>query len=159
MLLIGFCSCESAHYTIQNNNIESNIDFRNGKWLLNEIDAPNGVKSIIANQANEKFKDLIGNNYYYKLTANDVLLQNKKTPLNPDISVLKELKKGLLDYDFFINIKVEIKRDDLDGIKIVVNDKYKKFQKKISYATIEVYEFKKIRNYIFKKRHRNTRYR
>lgn len=39
-----FTSCKFARYSIVNTSQNTSLDFRTGKWLLNDIDAPNSVK-------------------------------------------------------------------------------------------------------------------
>lgn len=132
-----FIGCKSAKYSIVNNSPFFSLDLKTGKWLLNDIESTNSVKFEISKIANDKFTQLLGSNFSSKANLKGVLLPNKIS-LKPNENLLKEIKKNS-GFDYLINIKAELIRNDIDGVRVVTESKYNTPQKRIAEVTLEIY--------------------
>jgi hypothetical protein len=127
----------SGHYQNYPNNIR--LDLTQGKWLLNEIDAPNQARNDLKELAFEKLERFLGNRLVYVYDAKIPGLP-ARIPMNPTKAVLKNLKE-VSGYDFFINIKAaNIPQETATKILVPGN-----FSDRIARSTvvIEIYDLNK----------------
>jgi hypothetical protein len=90
------------------------LDFTKGKWLLHNVD-----NKYINEQAVKDFKEFTGNRLGETSTAKGLLIVT--VPLQPDKQLLTDLYNGT-GYDYYINIKDEITRDDIAAVEIGSNN-------------------------------------
>ena len=140
ILLILFCffltSCSFPTYIVDNKTQRIGLDFSKGNWLLNEVDAPIEIKDELTEMALNDFKNL-NNSVIYIYNAKGLLLP-KKISLNPNQTILENLKKGT-GYDFFINIKAANTRADFGTIDLTPH-RFNDGGKNQNELIIEVYD-------------------
>ncbi|MCC9063297.1 hypothetical protein [Flavobacterium piscisymbiosum] len=114
-IFISFSSCTTASYTFATGQ-RTGVDFTSGKWLLNELDCPNGSKDKLTEECLKYFKKYTGDRLSY---IHDVkgLLVPRKINLNPGKTKLKELKDGT-GFDFFINISTQKNKSDFSSLEL-----------------------------------------
>ncbi len=137
LIVIFFSSCSFPSYVFEDNNSKTGLNFKEGKWLLNEIDSPNDYK--------KDCKDLIYNNLRNQLRERIVYIHDSKgllipkaTQINPSKTVLTELKKGT-NYDFFINVKVKVTKNSLQDLDLTNHNLNKNKSKSVE-VYFEVYD-------------------
>ena len=142
LILLLFCfSCNSEKYFFDNKVQTIGVDFSNGKWLLNEIEVPSNIANKITELAINDFGENLGNRLSYAPNTKGLLLPQKQIRLNPEKSVLSNLYEGT-QYDYFINLKAVITRNDLSSIDYT-NHKFKNgYRYKTSEVVIEIYDLK-----------------
>lgn len=116
LLLIGLqlMSCAFPTYVTQDQKMQSGLDFNNGKWLLNTIDAPYFVSKKLTKIVIEDFnKQLKTDLNYVPLTKG--LLLPPDISFNPDRKELTDLKAGT-KFDYFINIKAKVVKEEIAAI-------------------------------------------
>src|SRR6187402_1533199 len=116
ILFLALClavlsSCNLPSYVFYNPGQTTGVDFTNGKWLLNEIDAPADCTKYLKETSIRDFKILLGERLDYVTDVSGLLLTQKKIPLNPSKQIIADIRKGT-NYDFFINIKAIKTRND-----------------------------------------------
>ena len=138
ILLLSFCilSCSIPRYIVDNKTQRVGIDFSNGKWLLNEIDAPIEVKDELTQLAINDFTSF-NNDVDYIFNVKGLLL-SKKVSLSPTKLQLQDIKNGT-GYDFLINVKAENIRSDYNTIDITPH-KFDKGGKNQDSVIIEIYD-------------------
>ncbi len=108
-IAIALSSCHIPKYTLE--TITPIVDFRVGKWLLNDIQSPNSIKPILKNTAFEKFSYFL-NDRLYDLSNTNGIITPYFIPLNPNRELLNDLKNGT-GFDYFINIKGQALKNEL----------------------------------------------
>jgi hypothetical protein len=116
ILLFCLISCSFPTYVFDNKAQTTGLNFSQGKWLLNEIDAPYNVNEKLKTLAVKDFSvNLNGRlSYIYEIEG---LLLPRKIRLNPNKIDLSNLKKGT-NFDFFINIKATNIKNDFGSLDI-----------------------------------------
>lgn len=137
LLAISFQSCSLPNYYFENNTQNFGVDFTNGKWLLNKIDAPLWVEDRLKEQVYDDFTALLGNRLLKIEDAKELLLP-KKISLQPNKKELKELKIGT-NLDFIINIKASNLENDFNGISLT-NHKFQKGETNSNEVILEIYD-------------------
>lgn len=142
--MIGFCfitlslvSCSFPSYIFEDNNSKTGLNFKEGKWLLNEIDAPNDYKTETKDIIYNDLKKYLGDRFSYRFDINGIIIP-KKVDLYPSQNILKELKKGT-NYDYFVNVKVKVIKNSLKDVDLT-NHKYNKNNSKSVEVYFEVYD-------------------
>jgi len=117
LILFGLLltSCVTSTYVFKF-SATPGIDFRKGKWLLNEIEAPYIIKSQLREIVKKKFLKYLKNNFFILNETNGLMLP-PKIPLNPSKQILKEIKAGTR-FDYFINIKTKILKNEVGVLSI-----------------------------------------
>ena len=133
-------SCNLPSYVFYNPGQTIGVDFTNGKWLLNEIDAPANCTIYLKETSIRDFKIFLGERLNYVTDVSGLLLTQKKIPLNPSKQIIAEIRKGT-NYDFFINIKAIEKRNDFGSIDLTPH-KMSKEGINSNEVTIEIYDLK-----------------
>ncbi len=126
-------SCQLTKYTFE--AVTPLIDFRTGKWLMNDIQAPNSLKRILTKTASKRFSYFLNDRLYDLLNTNEIIAPTF-IPLNPNKELLSDLKNGT-GFDYFINIKTNALKNDLGSIQIGENDLN---HTKNATITIEIYD-------------------
>ena len=134
-LLLFISSCHTPSYTSSYDSSNYGVDFREGKWLMNIIEAPTGDSKDRARKiATKTFKKHLGDQFYD--LENNRNLPISYIPLNPDSMSLKRLKKDS-GFDYFINIKSNIIKDDLGSMQI---GKVRGKKQNIAETVLEIYD-------------------
>lgn len=129
-------SCNITNYIVQNKAQTSGLDFSQGKWLLGNIVADSEIKDDLTQIAIKDFTAHLGTRVSYYQNEKSVLLPSK-IPLNPKKNAILDLKKGT-NFDYYINIKCEDDRNNLENFNQLDHAYYKK-QMTFARVTIEVY--------------------
>lgn len=116
LLSVSFVNCNLPNYVLTNKAQTIGVDFSKGKWLLNDIDAPNNVVERLTQLAKKDFEEILKDRFIIKNNAKGILLSNIVS-LSPSKKELEDLKNGT-NFDFFINIKASNNRDDFGSIDI-----------------------------------------
>lgn len=137
LLAFSFHSCSVPHYYFENKTQNFGVDFTNGKWLLNKIDAPLQVEDRLKEDVFADFYDLVGNRLV-KIEEESGLLLPKNIPLQPTKETLKELKIGT-NFDFIINIKASNLENDFNGISLT-NHRFQNGETNSNEVILEIYD-------------------
>jgi len=131
-------SCSSANYLFENTINNSGFDFNKSKWLLNKIDIQNNLKDEITQNVIADFTKLADSRFAYILNKKNILVYDK-VEMNPNKSILKDLKKGT-DFDYFINIKAKTLRNDFKNDLDLTHHNSNKQMKNVVTVQMEVYD-------------------
>jgi hypothetical protein len=123
-------SCTTPSYVFKGPN-QVGLDFTQGKWLLHNV----GNK-YINEQAVKDFTAFTDGRLGETSTAKGLLIVT--VPLQPDKQLLTDLYNGT-GYDYYINIKDEITRDDIAAVEIGNNNIQSEGSAGV---TLEVYDLK-----------------
>ena len=135
--LFFFTSCSLPTYVFQNNNQTIGLNFTEGKWLLNEINAPIGIEDKLTKLAIKDFSKFTNGNLDYSVTTKKLLMQ-KINKSNLNTAELKKIKIGT-NYDYFININAQTLKNEINNINIR-NHKYQTEGSKEISIVLEVYD-------------------
>lgn len=137
LIVLLFSSCSFPSYVFEDNNSRTTLSFKEGKWLLNEIDAPADYKDDCQSLVYNHFRKHLGDRILY---IHDIkgLLISKKTEMSPGKSKMADLKKGT-GFDFFINIKTKVNKNSLQDIDLT-NHRFNKNKSKSVEVFFEVYD-------------------
>lgn len=114
LICLQLMSCAFPTYVTQDQKMQSGLDFNNGKWLLNTIDAPYFVSKKLTKIVIEDFnKQLKKDLSYVPLTKGLLLPPN--ISFNPDRKELTDLKEGT-KFDYFINIKAKVVKEEIAAV-------------------------------------------
>lgn len=109
-LLIIFTSCGGAKYDY-NFDRGKEINFNNGKWLLNEP-YTNYKDNNAYSYASDEFEVILGDSLIELVEVRQTKIIGKQLPLNPTAEELQEIK-ALSNCDFLINIESKIIKDEM----------------------------------------------
>jgi hypothetical protein len=124
-------SCTTPSYVFKEPS-QMGLDFTQGKWLLHNVD-----NKYINQQAVKDFTSFTGNRLGETAIASGLLVTNN-VPLQPDKQLLTDLYNGT-GYDYYINIKDEINRDDIAAVEIGTNNIQSEGSAGV---TLEIYDLK-----------------
>ena len=110
-------SCATPNYILENRTQTTGLDFRQGKWLLNEIDVPYNLSDELNKQIYIDLEKNLGNRLIKLKDTKGVILPYKMG-FYPNKETLKNLKIGANGFDYFINVKAEIKKNQFGEIDI-----------------------------------------
>ena len=137
-ILFLLISCSVPKYVFQNKAQTTGLDFTKGKWLLNEIDVPYSLNEELNERIFIDFKENLGNRLIRLRDTKGVILPNKMG-FYPNNETLKTLKIGTVGYDYFINVKAEIIKQQFGDIDITPT-RFNFGGKKQSEIIIEIYD-------------------
>ncbi|WP_395076734.1 hypothetical protein [Flavobacterium sp.] len=137
-LLFLMMSCATSSYVLENRTQTTGLDFTKGKWLLNEIDVPYSLSYELNKQIFTDFEKNLGSRLV-RLSDTKGVIVPYKMGFYPNKETLKNLKIGANDFDYFINVKAEIKKNQFGEIDITPQ-KLNHGGKKQSEVTIEIYD-------------------
>lgn len=133
-LLVLSTSCHTAHYTHDLYSTSYGIDYRKGKWVINDVSAPETIKEKLTDIAYDFFYDELGPQL--KKPEDITTYSLPYVPIDPDTLRLEQFKTAT-NFDYLINIKSETTKDDIGPLKI--GDTYRK-EKKIAYTILQIYD-------------------
>ncbi|TGD57865.1 hypothetical protein [Flavobacterium humi] len=131
-------SCSFPTYILDNKAQTTGLDFKNGKWLLNEIQAPYEVKQKLTELALKDFSSNLNDRLSYVHTTKGLLLP-KNIALNPNKNDLSNLKKGT-GFDYFINIKASTIKDEFGSLDTTPHKFNTGNKQKEGTIVVEVYD-------------------
>ena len=145
IIIISFLSCHFPNYR-HSGNVNSSLDFRKGKWLLNNIESPKGVNYILTKIAREKFSKLLGERFSTLNESKGILvplINNNNNNLRK--STLREIKNGT-GFDYFINIKAKTNKNEIGDLQIGSVDSRLENNVEVS---IEIYDLNLLERFYF----------
>ncbi|MGH2666896.1 hypothetical protein [Flavobacterium sp.] len=138
LVYLLFTGCSLPNYILENKTQTTGLDFKKGKWLLNEVDAPYEVKQKLTELAIKDFSLNLNERLSYVHSTKGLLLP-KNIGLNPNKNDLSNLKKGT-GFDYFINIKASTIKDEFGSLDTTPHKLNTGGKKKQSAIVIEVYD-------------------
>lgn len=115
LITIILTSCHSTKFT-HSGNVNSRLNLMKGKWLLNRIDAPLGVRYDLNEIVVKEFRSMFGDRFLVINTTLGILTPDNISN-NPSKAVLSDIKNGT-GYDFLINISVKIIADEIQILEL-----------------------------------------
>lgn len=107
-------SCHTASYHHDYESTPYRIDYRKGKWLLNEIESPQLIKSTLTQIAYDGFYEELGSDIQ---KADHLHTTISYVPIKPDKTLLERIKNET-KVDYLINIKCRNSIDEIGGLQI-----------------------------------------
>lgn len=108
-------SCHFPNYT-HSGDVNAQINLKQGKWLLNEVEATKEIKEKLTLTAKKEFSNLLKNRFSVAKETKGILLP-AKVSTNINKNTLKDIKNGT-NYDFFITIKATIIANEIGDFQI-----------------------------------------
>ncbi|CAA0208159.1 hypothetical protein [Tenacibaculum maritimum] len=114
LLLVISMGCHCPRYT-HSGSVNGRLDFREGRWLLNTIEAPSRIEDVLTKIADKEFTNLIGNRFSILERAKGILMPSEVDGFSK--SVLRDIKRGT-GVDFLIHIKAENIASEIGAFQI-----------------------------------------
>lgn len=111
LIISMLISCNSVKYT-HFGNINSRLNFKKGKWLLNDAQGLIDVKTGLTKIAKEGFTEFLGNRLLTLNNSKGILIPGN-IPNKLSKPILKDIKKGS-SVDYFITINGTVLSDEVD---------------------------------------------
>lgn len=127
-------SCRMASYQSTVNSDAYGIDFREGTWLLGDVESPLSINDKLNKIAIDGFSKHLGNNLLLEKELNHVGVPF--VPLSPDNFTLEQLKEDVKS-DYYINIKCTKIKGELGVMQL--GTLYSEGQN-MAETTVEVYD-------------------
>lgn len=137
ILFIYFILLTSCHSTSYVHDLEATpygIDFREGKWLLNEIISPESIKPKLTEIAYKGFYKQLGDKLEKAEDLKNISLSY--IPIQPEKMLLERIKKES-KFDYLINIKCSSSDNEIGALKIGQSHSKKK---NVAESILEVYD-------------------
>lgn len=138
LLCLQLMSCAFPTYVTQDQKIQSGLDFSNGKWLLNTVDAPYFVSKKLTKMVIEDFNKQLKTDLNYVPTTKGLLLP-PIISFNPTQKELKDLKAGT-NFDYFINLKASVVKEEIGAVDYSTHNKLSQDHNNVIVFTLEVYD-------------------
>ena len=103
-------------YVVESKTNNLKLNTSEGNWLFLETSIPFELQSNIKNKTNDLLKNHLGNRLLNK--QNTTILVPGKLSLNPDKSILEDIKNGN-DIDYLILLEVGIRRNDFSDYSLI----------------------------------------
>lgn len=132
--LILLVSCHSASYMHDIDSTPYAIDYREGKWLLNEVSSPLDIKQKLTKIAYDGFYKNLG--AQLKKSEDLTNMSLSYIPINPDKLLLQRVKQET-EFDYLINIESKSSENDIGSLKIGQTHSR---QRNVAQTTLEVYD-------------------
>lgn len=132
-----FVSCNFPTYVSLNQGQSTGLDFRYGKWLINDIDCNLRVSNKLTLLSKQDFDKYLKGRLFFIYEPKGIILP-KKIEINPSKKTLEDLKKGT-GFDYFINIRAGKVREELGTIDTTPHHFYSD-RKNQSEVIVEVYD-------------------
>ncbi|SFZ95182.1 hypothetical protein SAMN05428642_1109 [Flaviramulus basaltis] len=127
-------SCHTTSYVHDYESTPYGIEYEEGKWLLNEINSPESIKSKVTKIAHENFYKHLGDKLKKAEDLKNISLSH--VPMKPEKMFLERAKKES-GFDYLINIKCSSSKNEIGGLKI--GQTYRK-RKNVAESILEVYD-------------------
>jgi hypothetical protein len=139
IVCLSVLSCSFPHYIIENSAQTTGLDFTQGKWLINDIDCPGNVYKELTDMSSKDFGNYLQQRLYPVYNVKGIILP-QKIDFNPSKTTLKEMKKGCVGFDYFINIRAGKLKEDIGGFDLAPHRTINKSRSNESEVLIEVYD-------------------
>lgn len=140
LFLLVISSCNIPNYYFERTQ-NTGVDFRTGKWLLNEVDGPKKISEVLIKKSKKDFISFLGERVQYIHDTKGILI-GKNVNLNPSVNQMKDLRNGT-KYDYFINIKAGVLKEKLGSIN-VSNNNFNNDEENRSQVVIEIYDLQNL---------------
>ncbi|MEC4003092.1 hypothetical protein OX283_000350 [Flavobacterium sp. SUN052] len=110
-------SCSLPHYMMENKAQTTGLDFTKGKWLINDIDCPGNVYQQLFQESTKDFGLFLADRLYPVYNVKGIILP-QKIKFNPSKNDIKEMKKGCVGFDYFINIRAGKLKEEIGSIDL-----------------------------------------
>ena len=144
IILTTFSSCHFPSYR-HSGNVNSSLDFRKGKWLLNNIESPKEINYVLTKIAREKFSKILGKRFSTLNEAKNILVPQLKNKDSFNKSILKDIKNGT-DFDYFINIRANTNKSEIGDVQI--GPVYSRLENNVE-ISIEIYDLNLLERFYF----------
>ena len=113
LIVLTLASCGGAkyHYNFEKGK---NINFNDGKWILNKT-YTNYKNNDAYSFAKNEFEDILGDSLFELIELRKTKMISSELPLNPTNKQLEEIQK-FTNCDFLINIESKILQDQMGSI-------------------------------------------
>ncbi len=115
LYLILLTSCHTASYVHDLESTPYGIDYREGKWLLNEINSSKLIKAKLTKIAYDGFYEKLGGNL--KKSEDLTSIGLPYVPTNPNRLLLEQIKNET-GFDYLINIESKSSKNNIGNLKI-----------------------------------------
>jgi hypothetical protein len=142
--IILFCvfflviSCSVPNYMFENKAQTIGVDFTKGKWLINDIDSPGIVYKQLTDESLKTFGLYLNDRLYPVYSVKGIILP-KKINFNPSKNEIHEMKKGCVDFDYFINIRAGKLKEEIGSLYLNSRNS-NKTKSNQSEVVIEIYD-------------------
>lgn len=119
--------------------METGLDFTQGKWILNTIEAPYEIRNKISNLAFNDFSKKLSNRIFLSKNVKEFMI-TPKINLRENKSELGRIYKTT-GYEFFIDIKAQIINDKLESIDFTPS-KFKNDEENRVKVVFNIYDLK-----------------
>ena len=140
LIILVIISCNSVAYTTDYDVKRQGVNFREGKWLLAEIDCPSESSSELRSDVSDYFSSILKSNFT-SFSPTKTALLSKKVEINPSVEILKRIKKETI-YNYLINVKGEKIREELSSIDLTNHNFTKGLNNQVA-VTLEIYDLDK----------------
>lgn len=134
-------ACSPVNYSFSNPNNAAGPDFTKGRFLMNTIDVPADVHSVIEQEMLKDFKGKLGDRFaYYPQTSKILLAQKIGSSLSP--SEIWKIKTGS-GFDYFITLKGSVEKSGLgvvSGGEVSKQSMVRRYPENLSHIEIEIYD-------------------
>ncbi|MFZ0595589.1 MAG: hypothetical protein WAM46_01290 [Flavobacterium sp.] len=138
LLALQLMSCAFPTYVSIDRKIKTGLDFHNGKWLLNTIDAPYFTDDKLTKTVIKDFTKHLKSNLNYLPKTRGVLLPGN-IPLNPNRKEITDLKTGS-NFDYFINIKATVVKEQIGIIDFNTHNSQNSEYRNEVKVIVEIYD-------------------
>lgn len=137
IFMLFVVSCSLPSHSFQNPK-QTGVNFSDGKWLLNTLDAPEDVSQKLEQKIIKDFSESLATRLTYYPNSKGLLMA-QKIEMQLDKRKIRNIKVGT-GYDYFINIKAEKIKDDLGAMSFKQNNLFPAELSNSSYVEMEIYD-------------------
>jgi hypothetical protein len=139
-VLLFLQSCSFPNYYFERGNIESGLHFKEGKWLLNTVDAPYESRKKLTELAKKDFTEKLANRFSEAKNVKEFLvLPNVNLAKNPEELVRLYKTTG---FNFLIDLKVKILKNEFDAVDMT-NHNFKSQKSNMVAVELYIYDLEK----------------
>ena len=110
-------SCSSTSFIAEPSQINTGLDLRSGKWILNNIDCAESERVSMNDLAKQNFESLLPGRLFDVYSAKGAILP-PKIDFFTSKEVLQKIKIGAPDYQYLINVSTKDIKNDIGGFSI-----------------------------------------
>ncbi|MDT0646711.1 hypothetical protein RM545_08415 [Zunongwangia sp. F260] len=145
--LLALTSCHVPSYTFDPRFTRAAIKFEEGKYLLNNIKAPESIRQKLEEMVTEEISQYLQKDITLVRNAGGVFIPFT-IPENPDAAFLESLKTGISGYDYLINVRTGILSDDIEDIEV---GNIQNSEENLVSVSLEIFDLKSAQSIYFQK--------
>ncbi|MDT0650093.1 hypothetical protein [Autumnicola edwardsiae] len=145
--LLFLTSCHVPSYTFDPRSTRAAIKFEEGKYLLNNIKAPESIRQKLEEMVTEEISQYLQKDITLVRNAGGVFIPFT-IPENPDAAFLKSLKTGISGYDYLVNVRTEILSDDIEDMEV---GNIQNSEENLVSVSLEIFDLKSAQSIYFQK--------